>query len=94
MNISNGHNGAQGIPLPETGVFSAFEYGLPADAFEKLNRAMHACDLLQLLLSEHPGDAGSVAGHTVPGMAAVMEYLRADLTDVTRCCALIGEAHA
>ncbi|WP_448684391.1 hypothetical protein [Enterobacter cloacae] len=93
MTMSIGHNGAQGIPLPENGTFNAFAYGLPEDAFEKLTRAKEACDLLQLLFSEHPCSS-SLTAHSVPGVAALMEYLRADLTDVTRCCALIGEAHA
>ena len=93
MTVSIGHNGAQGIPLPENGNFSAFAYGLPEDAFEKLTRAKEACDLLQLLFSEHPC-SGSFTTHSVPGVAALMEYLRADLNDVTRCCALIKEVRA
>ncbi|PNK62528.1 hypothetical protein A6J33_006935 [Pantoea sp. FDAARGOS_194] len=90
MTVSIGHNGAQGIPLPENGTFAAFTYGLPEDAFEKLTRAKEACDLLQLLFSEH-SCPGSFSAHSVPGLAALMDYLRADLTDVTRCCALLKE---
>ena len=93
MTVSIGHNGAQGIPLPENGTFAAFTYGLSEDAFEKLTRAKEACDLLQLLFSEH-SCPGSLTTHSLPGVAALMDYLRADLTDVTRCCALIEEARA
>lgn len=91
MTVSIGHNGAQGIPLPENDAFAAFTYGLPEDAFEKLTRAKEACDLLQHLFSEH-SCPGSLTTHSLPGVAALMDYLRADLTDVTRCCALIEEA--
>lgn len=93
MTVSIGHNGAQGIPLPENGTFAAFTYGLPEDAFQKLTRAKEACDLLQLLFSEH-SCPGSLTTHSLPGVAALMDYLRADLTDVTRCCALIEENRA
>lgn len=93
MTVSIGHNGAQGIPLPENGTFAAFTYGLPEDAFEKLNRAKEACDLLQLLFSEH-SCPGSLNTHSLPGVAALMDYLRADLTDITRCCALLEEDRA
>ncbi|BCQ37461.1 hypothetical protein ERHA54_00640 [Erwinia rhapontici] len=92
MTHSFGHNGAQGRPLPESGAFSAFEYGLSADAFDKLSRAKEACDLLQLLFAFHPHNDGGVMQSTAPGMAALMEYLRADLIEVTRCCALMEEA--
>lgn len=93
MTVSIGHNGAPGIPLPENGTFTAFTYGLPEDAFEKLTRAKEACDLLQLLFSEH-SCPGSLTTHSLPGVAALMDYLRADLTDITRCCALLEEDRA
>lgn len=93
MTVSIGHNGAPGTPLPENGTFAAFTYGLPEDAFEKLTRAKEACDLLQLLFSEH-SCPGSLTTHSLPGVAALMDYLRADLTDITRCCALLEEDRA
>lgn len=49
MNISNGHNGAQGHTLPEKHNTGAFAYRLSEDGFGKLTRARNACDLLQLL---------------------------------------------
>lgn len=49
MNISNGHNGAQGHSLPEKHYTGAFAYGLSEDGFGKLARARKACDMLQLL---------------------------------------------
>ncbi len=49
MNISNGHNGAQGHTLPEKHNTGAFAYGLSEDSFGKLTRARNACDMLQLL---------------------------------------------
>lgn len=49
MNISNGHNGAQGHALPEKHNSGAFAYGLSEDGFGKLARARKACDMLQLL---------------------------------------------
>lgn len=53
MNISNGHNGAQGHALPEKHNSGAFAYGLSEDGFGKLARARKACDMLQLLFSEY-----------------------------------------
>lgn len=47
MNISNGHNSAQGHTLPEKHNTGAFAYGLSEDGFGKLTRARNACDLLQ-----------------------------------------------
>lgn len=94
MTILNGHKDAQGRPLSEYSAFSAFEYGLPAEAYDKLARAKEACDLLQLLFSCHPHQDGGLMNTAAPGVAALMEYLRADLTDVTRCCALIEEVRA
>ncbi|EBF2835741.1 hypothetical protein FLS08_08460 [Salmonella enterica subsp. enterica serovar Newport] len=44
MNISNGHNGAQGHTLPEKHNTGAFAYGLSEDGFGKLTRARNACD--------------------------------------------------
>lgn len=37
MNISNGHNGAQGQTLPEKHNTGAFAYGLSEDSFGKLD---------------------------------------------------------
>lgn len=45
MNISNGHNGAQGHALPEKHNSGAFAYGLSEDGFGKLARARKACDM-------------------------------------------------
>ena len=68
MNISNGHNGAQGHTLPEKHNTGAFAYGLSEDRFGKLTRARNACDMLQLLFSEYPSQAGALdagcADHT------------------------------
>ena len=58
MNISNGHNGAQGHTLPEKHNTGAFAYGLSEDSFGKLTRARNACDMLQLLFSEYPSQTG------------------------------------
>lgn len=54
MNISNGHNGAQGHALPEKHNSGAFAYGLSEDGFGKLARARKACDMLQLLFLNTP----------------------------------------
>ncbi|EMZ5363314.1 hypothetical protein ABD483_002630 [Escherichia coli] len=88
MNISNGHNGAQGHTLPEKHNTGAFAYGLSEDGFGKLNRAREACDMLQLLFSEYQSQGGLYASYA-QGVAALMEYLRADLTDIAHNCALI-----
>ena len=89
MNISNGHNGAQGHALPEKHNSGAFAYGLSEDGFGKLDRARKACDMLQLLFSEYPSQAGALDAGCAPGVAALMEYLLADLTDIAHSCALI-----
>ncbi|MBB7224973.1 hypothetical protein HEN24_017180 [Escherichia coli] len=89
MNISNGHNGAQGHTLPEKHNTGAFAYGLSEDSFGKLTRAKNACDMLQLLFSEYPSQAGALDAGCAHGVAALMEYLLADLTDITHSCALI-----
>ena len=89
MNISNGHNGAQGHALPEKHNSGAFAYGLSEDGFGKLTRAKNACDLLQLLFSEYPSQGGTLDAGCAPGIAALMEYLRSDLTDIAQSCALI-----
>lgn len=89
MNISNGHNGARGHVLPEKHNAGDFAYGLSEDGFEKLTRARNACDMLQLLFSEYPSQFGTLHAGCAQGVAALMEYLRADLTDIARSCALI-----
>lgn len=89
MNISNGHNGAQGHALPEKHNSGAFAYGLSEDGFGKLARARKACDMLQLLFSEYPSQGGTLDAGCEPGIAALMEYLREDLTDIAQSCALI-----
>ncbi|MGV3743723.1 hypothetical protein ACV8S8_00810 [Citrobacter freundii] len=89
MNISNEHNGAQGHALPKKHNSGAFAYGLSEDGFGKLDRARKACDMLQLLFSEYPSQGGTLDADCVPGVAALMEYLRADLTDIAHSCALI-----
>ena len=45
--------------------------------------------MLQLLFSEYPSQVGALDAGCAPGVAALMEYLRADLTDITHSCALI-----
>ena len=89
MNISNRHNSAQGRALPEKNNTGAFAYGLSEDGFGKLTRARNACDMLQLLFSEYPSQGGTLDAGCAPGIAALMEYLRADLTDIAHSCALI-----
>lgn len=89
MNISNGHNGAQGRALPEKHDSGAYVYGLSEDDFGKLTRAREACDMLHLLFTEYPSQGGSLDSGCAPGVAALMEYLRADLTDIACSCALI-----
>ena len=89
MNISNGHNGAQGHTLPEKHNTGVFAYGLSEDSFGKLTRARNACDMLQLLFSEYPSQAGALDTGCAHGVAALMEYLLADLTDIVHNCALI-----
>ncbi|HCR1907295.1 TPA: hypothetical protein ONC25_004685 [Enterobacter asburiae] len=74
MNISNGHNGAQGHALPEKHNTGAFSYGLSEDGFGKLTRARNACDMLQLLFSEYPCQGGTLDAGCAPGIAALMEY--------------------
>lgn len=39
MNISNGHNGAQGHSLPEKHYTGAFAYGLSEDGFWKAGQS-------------------------------------------------------
>ncbi|MGK6329207.1 hypothetical protein ACMGGR_16525 [Erwinia sp. BNK-24-b] len=90
MNTSNGQHAAQGRPLPLNRRFYA--YGLPEDAFEKLERAKDACDLLQQLFAQHPQNDGLPFGGSVPGVAALMDYLYADLKEVARHCAPLTEA--
>ncbi|MCM7458882.1 hypothetical protein [Citrobacter sp. Res13-Sevr-PEB04-36] len=90
-NFSNEHSSAQGLPLSEKGQTGLPAYGLSEDGFGKLARAKEACDLLQLLFSEYPYQGGSFSSHCTPGIAALMEYLRADLTDATRCCMQLDE---
>ena len=89
MNILNGHNSAQGQTLPEKHNTGAFAYGLSDESFWKLTRARNACDMLQLLFSEYPSQAGALDAGCAPGVAALMEYLLADLTDIAHSCALI-----
>ncbi|MBW6090890.1 hypothetical protein KZ770_24320 [Escherichia coli] len=67
----------------------AFAYGLSEDSFGKLTRARNACDMHQLLFSEYPSQAGALDAGCAHGVAALMEYLRADLTDIAHSCALI-----
>lgn len=74
MNISNGHNSAQGRALPEKHNTGAFAYGLSEDGFGKLTRARNACDMLQLLFSEYPSQVGALDAGCAPGVAALMEY--------------------
>ncbi|HCH7881228.1 TPA: hypothetical protein NHT99_003574 [Escherichia coli] len=45
--------------------------------------------MLQLLFSEYPSQAGALDAGCAHGVAALMEYLRADLTDIAHSCALI-----
>lgn len=89
MNTSNGQHAAQGHPLPLNRRFHA--YGLPEDAYEKLERAKDACDLLQQLFAQHPKNDGLPFGGSV---AALMDYLYADLQEVARHCAPLTEAKA
>lgn len=93
MNILNGHPGAQGRPLSEAGHFDAFTYGLSEKSYEKLARAKDACDLLQQLFAQHPHNDGLPFGSSVPGVAALMDYLYSDLADVTRRCGPLQEMH-
>ncbi|EFV2294214.1 hypothetical protein HRI48_004599, partial [Salmonella enterica] len=69
MNISNGHNSAQGRALPEKHNTGAFAYGLSEDGFGKLTRARNACDMLQLLFSEYPSQVGALDAGCAPGVA-------------------------
>ena len=90
MNISDGHNGAQGRALPKKHSACAFAYGLSEDGFGKLTRAREACDMLHLLFTEYPSHGGTLEAGCASGVAALMEYLRADLTDIAHSCALIA----
>ncbi|MBJ4248641.1 hypothetical protein JGD73_23155 [Salmonella enterica subsp. enterica serovar Typhimurium] len=76
--------------MPEKHNAGAFAYGLSEESFGKLTRARNACDMLQLLFSECPSQGGMMNADCMPGLAAQMEYLRADLTDIAHSCALIG----
>ncbi|MBJ4549865.1 hypothetical protein JGE44_23705, partial [Salmonella enterica subsp. enterica serovar Derby] len=58
-------------------------------SFGKLTRARNACDMLQLLFSECPSQGGMMNADCTPGVAALMEYLRSDLTDIAHSCELI-----
>ena len=90
MNISDGHNGAQGRALPEKHSACAYAYGLSEDGFGKLTRAReclrHAAPSLLLNIRLM---VGTLEAGCASGVAALMEYLRADLTDITHSCALI-----
>ncbi|WBD85674.1 hypothetical protein OGU21_05905 [Klebsiella oxytoca] len=68
---------------------TAFAYGLSEDGFGKLTRARNVCDILQLLFSEYPSQVGGLDAGCAPDVAALMEYMREDLTDIADSCALI-----
>lgn len=90
MNVTQGQFSAQGNALPSKQ--QTYPYGLTEDANEKLQRAAAACDFLQLLLSEYPRRDFIPLGESTAGMAAIVEYMRADLTEVVQHCVLQGEA--
>ena len=88
MNISNGHNGAQGHTLPENTIPVLLPMGLSEDSFGKLTRARNACDMLQLLFSEYRLRPGT--GRWLCAWCRRADgYLLADLTDIAHSCALI-----
>lgn len=89
MNVTLGQFSAQGIPLPSNQ--KTHPYGLTEEASEKLQRAAAACDFLQLLLSEYPRHGSLPLGESAVGMAAIVEYMRADLIDAKKGCELLTE---
>ena len=89
MNIAHGHFSAQGNALPSKQ--KTHPYGLTEEANEKLQRAAAACDFLQLLLSEYPRRDYIHFGEGAAGMAAITEYIRADLADAKKGCELLTE---
>ncbi|VFS40106.1 Uncharacterised protein [Serratia liquefaciens] len=89
MNISNGTKVLRATLCLKKHNSGAFAYGLSEDGFGKLARARKACDMLQLLFSEYPSQGGTLDAGCAPGIAALMEYLRADLTDIAHSCELI-----
>lgn len=90
MNVTHGQFNAQGTTLPPERQNYAF--GMTEDAHDKLQRATAACDFLQLLLSQYPTRDSLPLAENMPGMAAMMEYVRADLIEVSQQCVYQGEA--
>ncbi|QLP23384.1 hypothetical protein [Enterobacter roggenkampii] len=89
MNVTHGQFSAQGRSLPAEQTYS---YGMTEEAHQKLERATAACDFLQLLLSQYPTRDSLPLAENMPGMAAMMEYLQADLIEVSQQCVYQGEA--
>lgn len=91
MNITHGQFSAQGNTLPSNQ--KTHPYGLTEEAQQKLIRAHAACDFLQILLSEYPRRDCIPLGESAAGMAAIVEYMRADLADAKNGCELLTEEH-
>ena len=90
MNVAHGQFNAQGRSLPSEP--QKYPFGMAEEAHEKLQRATAACDFLQLLLSQYPTRDSLPLAENMPGIAAMMEYLRADLTEISQQCVYQEEA--
>lgn len=91
MNVTHGQFSAQGNALPSKQ--KTHPYGMTEEGHAKFQRAAAACDFLQLLLSEYPQRDCIPFGESAAGMAALAEYIRADLADAKKGCELITEEH-
>lgn len=88
MNISNGHNGAQGHALPKNTIAVLLRMGCQrtvSESWTAPERPATCCSFsfLNTLAGRNSGC------RLCAGVAALMEYLRADLTDIAHSCALI-----
>lgn len=89
MNVAHGQFNAQGRSLPSEP--QKYPFSMTEEDHQKLQRATAACDFIQLLLSQYPTRDGLPLAENMPGMAALMEYLRADLAEVTQHCIFQGK---
>lgn len=88
MNISNGHNGAQGHALPKNTIAVLLRMGCQRTVSESWTAPERPATCCSFSFLNTPRRA-ELWMQTVCRVAALMEYLRADLTDIAHSCALI-----
>ncbi|MCX8980550.1 hypothetical protein NLN92_21340 [Citrobacter portucalensis] len=91
MNVTHGQFNAQGTTLPQG--HQNYVYGMTDEANQNLQRAIAACDFLQLLLSQYPTRDSLPLAENMPGMAALMDYMREDLIRASKGIGLIAEEY-